>query len=912
MQIRRPQVRALRHRFAALVSAASLLALASPALAQAPSFVNFESPQVHPIDITPDGTTLLAVNTADGQLEVFDLVGGLPLRRGSVAVGVDPVSVRVRSNSEAWVVNQISDSVSVIDLPTMRVRRTILVGDEPADVVFTAKPARAFVSLAIPSRLVSFDPNAASPTFTSTAILGASPRALAVSPDGTKVYLAVFESGSRTTVVPRQSVNNPAGPYAGQNPPPNSGTAFDPPIATGLPTAPRVAHIVRRNAAGQWFDDNGRNWTSLVTWAPVDNDIAVIDAATLSTSYVTGLMSTVASIGVAPNGTILAVGIDARNEIRFEPKLDGKFARMLAAFVPAGGSGTPTIADLNQHLDYSSSSVPELVRLQSVGDPRGVAWMPDSSMAFTAALGSNAVVALSPSGARIGRVAVGEGPTGVVVAPSGAVVYSLNRFDGSVSAISTASLAEIGRATFHDATPASIRAGRKFIFDTHLTSGLGHVACATCHVDGRSDRLGWDLGDPQGAVEVFDETCQVAAPGACINWHPMKGPMITQTLQGTIGNEPFHWRGEKDDLTEFNVAFTHLQGRAAELSPAEMASMTDYVASLVFPPNPNRNIDNTLRTSLAVFGGTQTGFNVTGNPQAGQTVFSTAPLFPGPPGAPGLTCTACHPGPIGTNNRVDIPPPGGENQNRKNSHLRELWRKVGANSASTTALRGFGFEHNGAKFTFQDSITEGFNIPNTPQGQQQRRDLEAFCMSFNSGTHAGTGQQVTATGVANDTARINQFIALANPGPLGLVVKGRVNGEARGYVLIDGAFTPDRASESSLTPAALLALAAPGSELTYTLVPVGTRTRLGIDRDLDGFRDRDELDAGSDPADPSSVPGMCVADIAPFGGDGLVDAQDLAVMLSTWGAPGLGDLDHNGITDAADLSALLGNWGACR
>ena len=911
MQIPRLASLALSHIQPVLASLVGVAAIGSSAAAQAPSFVNFESPQVHPIDITPDGTTLLAVNTADGQLEVFDLVGGIPVRRGSVAVGIDPVSVRARSNGEAWVVNQISDSVSVIDLATMRVTRTILVGDEPADVVFTSKPARAFVSLAIPSRLVSFDPNAASPTFTSTAILGASPRALAVSPDGTKVYLAVFESGNKTTVVPRQSVNNPASPYAGQNPPPNSGNAFDPPIAAGLPTPPRVAQIVRRNAAGQWLDDNNRNWTGLVTWAPLDNDIAIVDAATLSTSYVTGLMSTVASIGVAPNGTILAVGIEARNEIRFEPKLDGKFARMLAAFVPVGGAGTPNIADLNQHLDYTASSVPELVRLQSVGDPRGVAWMPDSSMAFTAALGSNAVVALSPSGARIGRVSVGEGPTGVVVAPGGAFVYSLNRFDGSVSAISTASLAEIGRATFHDATPTSIRAGRKFIFDTHLTSGLGHVACATCHVDGRSDRLGWDLGDPQGVVEAFDEVCQVAAPGACISWHPMKGPMITQTLQGTIGNEPFHWRGEKDDLTEFNVAFTHLQGRATELSAAEMASMTDYVASLVFPPNPNRNIDNTLKNSLVVFGGTQTGFNVTGNPQTGQTVFSTAPLFAGPPGAPGLTCTACHVGPIGTNNRVDIPAPGGENQNRKISHLRELWRKVGANSASTAALRGFGFEHNGAKFTFQDSITEGFNIPNNPTGQQQRRDLEAFCMSFNSGTHSGTGQQVTVNGIANDTARINQFIALANPGPLGLVVKGRVNGEARGYVLLNGAFTPDRAAEPSLTPAALFALAAEGSELTYTLVPIGTRTRLGIDRDLDGFRDRDELDAGSDPADPASVPGGCEADIAPVGGDGSVNGQDLAVLLSSWGAPGVGDIDGNGITDGGDLAALLGSWGLC-
>jgi hypothetical protein len=38
-------------------------------------------------------------------------------------------------------------------------------------------------------------------------------------------------------------------------------------------------------------------------------------------------------------------------------------------------------------------------------------------------------------------------------------------------------------------------------------------------------------------------------------------------------------------------------------------------------------------------------------------------------------------------------------------------------------------------------------------------------------------------------------------------------------------------------------------------VPPGTGTRLGIDRDGDGRRDRDELDAGTDPADPTSFAG---------------------------------------------------------
>jgi len=37
-------------------------------------------------------------------------------------------------------------------------------------------------------------------------------------------------------------------------------------------------------------------------------------------------------------------------------------------------------------------------------------------------------------------------------------------------------------------------------------------------------------------------------------------------------------------------------------------------------------------------------------------------------------------------------------------------------------------------------------------------------------------------------------------------------------------------------------------------VPVGSGDRMGIDRDEDGYFDRDELDAGSNPADPLSIP----------------------------------------------------------
>src|SRR5262245_10240873 len=101
--------------------ATALLLVARTAVATPSTFVNWESPPVHPVDMTPDGTTLLVTNTADDRLEIFTLGGPLPVRVASIPVGLDPVSVRARTNGQAWVVNRVSDSVSVVDLAARNV-----------------------------------------------------------------------------------------------------------------------------------------------------------------------------------------------------------------------------------------------------------------------------------------------------------------------------------------------------------------------------------------------------------------------------------------------------------------------------------------------------------------------------------------------------------------------------------------------------------------------------------------------------------------------------------------------------------------------------------------------------------------------------------------------------------------------
>src|SRR6266481_3041836 len=128
----------MRAPFASLLAVVSLAVCCGPANAASPLTL-FESGQVRPLAQSPDGTRLFAVNTPDNRLEIFDVGVGTLTHVGSVPVGLEPIAVAARNNGEVWVVNHLSDSVSVVDVSspaTAHVVRTLLVGDEPRDIVF--------------------------------------------------------------------------------------------------------------------------------------------------------------------------------------------------------------------------------------------------------------------------------------------------------------------------------------------------------------------------------------------------------------------------------------------------------------------------------------------------------------------------------------------------------------------------------------------------------------------------------------------------------------------------------------------------------------------------------------------------------------------------------------------------------
>ena len=159
----------------------------------------------------------------------------------------------------------------------------------------------AYVSASRTNEILVFNQT----TFTQVATIplyGDNPRALAVSPDGSKVYVAFALSGNGTTILPQNLA------------PPQSA-----PVNPALPSPPQVGLII------QWNDPT---WSKDITYTMPDNDVAII--STGSTPALAGYYSGVGTInlGIAVNpvtGDIYVSNTDALNLIHFETNLDGAF-----------------------------------------------------------------------------------------------------------------------------------------------------------------------------------------------------------------------------------------------------------------------------------------------------------------------------------------------------------------------------------------------------------------------------------------------------------------------------------------------------------------------------------------------------------------------------------------------------------
>lgn len=801
---------------------AALLAILLPAKGRALIPDHFESPPVHPVEMSSDGTRLFVTHTADHRLVVFDVTAAVPLRVAEIQVGLEPVTVRARTASEVWVVNHLSDSISIVDLPTGSVVRTLLVGDEPTDVVFAPKQARAFVCVSQPDKIVVYNTDDLEAPPREIPLSLSDPRSLALSPDGASVYVAALDAQNETTIVPQQVVLTMPGTIPSQ-----------PPMRPELPPPPATGLIVRHDGA-KWTDEAGRNWNSRIPYTLLDHDVLRIDVGDLviDREY-RGVGTTLFNLAVNPvTGTIYATNQEAQNEVRFEPNVRGKFLKnRLTSIDPV--TGQVQSHHLNAHINYADEAGNPAERAMSLGIPTDVVVSGDGTTIFLAAFGSRKIGVLDTAGNVLRRIVVGEGPCGLALDEGRNRLYVMTRLASSLSVVDLGNDSVVEFPLGFDPTPPVIAVGRRFLYDTELSSAHGDLACASCHVFGGLDGIAWDLGDPQG------QFIRSTLPPDLAGFHPMKGPTVTQSLKGLPGTGALHWRGDRPLFADFNPAFVGLMGRARPLTPLQMALFQAFVEAMRYPPNPHRYLDGTLARSVEG-----------GHAARGEVLFFNATF------QKDLRCVDCHGLPHGTGTLIFPGEMIGGPQDMKTPHLRNLYEKTGFRREAGSTVRGFGFSHDGelgdlASFHVSSGLTFFSG--------GDREDVAAFLMAFPTGTPNVVGAQWTFDGTNSGRGerRLQMILSVADDGEAGAVAKGLDEaGDARGWVYAGaGTWESDRVADPPQSTSMLLAGAGPGRELTVTGVLLGTEERLGVDRDEDGYYDRDEIDAGTDPGDPASVPG---------------------------------------------------------
>src|SRR4029453_2070165 len=292
------------------------------------------------------------------------------------------------------------------------------------------------------------------------------------------------------------------------------------------------------------------------------------------------------------NSKLYVSNTEARNEVRFEgPGTSASTVRghLHEARITVIDGTTVLPRHLNKHITavmpngYRTVPMPAGVEDNSLATPLDMAVSSGGTL-YVSAFGSRKsgtfnTTALenntfTPSSADHINV-TGGGPTGLALDETNNRLYVLTRFDNAVKVVDIAPgpthNTEIAQHLLHNPEPPVVTNGRHILYDARFTSSNGEASCSSCHLFADFDSLGWDLGNPDDIVRSNPNPAGPVGGGQ--PFHPMKGPMTTQTLRGLANHGPMHWRGDRTGgyvgqalnaqlaFEAFNVAFGGLLGR---------------------------------------------------------------------------------------------------------------------------------------------------------------------------------------------------------------------------------------------------------------------------------------------------------------------------------------------------------------
>src|SRR5204863_5261654 len=132
----------------------------------------------------------------------------------------------------------------------------------------------------------------------------------------------------------------------------------------------------------------------------------------------------------ADKNRLYVVNLEAHNDVRFEPKVRGRFLQHRVSILnfQQSGATTKNAIDLNPHVNYSNAAGTDAERARTLSLPADIVRAADGTL-YVAATGADKVGVLNAAGSVRQRISVGQGPTGLALDEPRARLYVLNRFD---------------------------------------------------------------------------------------------------------------------------------------------------------------------------------------------------------------------------------------------------------------------------------------------------------------------------------------------------------------------------------------------------------------------------------------------------------------------------------------------------
>ena len=497
------------------------------------------------------------VNQDNDSVSVFD--ANTNARLAEIAVGSRPRSLALSPSGQIWVVNKGSATISVISPSTLSVVQTSALarGAQPFGLVFAAN-GDAYVTFEALGQLAKLNTSA---QVTSSVNVGANPRHLALTPDGTKLLVSRF-------ITPPQ---------------PGESTATVTSTVGGVKTGGEVVVInvatlgISKTVVLQHSDKTDRENQSR------------------------GVPNYLGAAAISPDG--LSAWVPGKQDnIQRGTLRDGN---------PLDFQDTVRAVSSRINLSTLVEDYPARVDHDNSGIASAAVYHPNGAYLFVALQTSRHVAVMDAAGKReLMRWDTGRAPEGLVVSADGKKLYVSNFMDRSLSVFDLSNLVNFGqidkvpaatvvKAIVTEKLAANVLLGKQLFYDAKdpRLARDAYLSCASCHNDGAHDGRTWDFTG-------FGE-----------------GLRNTTSLRGRAGGQGNkHWTGNFDEVQDFegqirgfalgSGLMTDVQFNAGTVNQplgtkkaglsADLDALAAYVQSLnTFEPSPLRNAGALTASAVA-------------------------------------------------------------------------------------------------------------------------------------------------------------------------------------------------------------------------------------------------------------------------------------------------------------------------